>query len=63
MTDKTPRPRTPQGYDTIERGALRLELAEMVKLRDKLTGTIQKQVADLETAAKRAKEIAGGGQA
>lgn len=59
MTDEK-QTRVPRNYEAIEKGALALELAERVSLRNKLTESIDETVKNLETELNRAKEIVNG---
>lgn len=56
-TEKTTR--TPRNYESIEKGALSLELKERVNLKNALTCSIDNELADLEAKLKSSKEIAG----
>lgn len=59
MTDTlTPKKtRTPRTYDSIEKGALDLEFAEQVKLRDALSRSISDKLQALKDAATQAEQL------
>lgn len=60
-TEKKPRSiRTPKSAEAITKGALALELADRVKLRDELTQSIDEEVDDLKLRATEAEKIANG---
>lgn len=52
-------PRTPRNYESIEKGALALELKERVALRDKLTTSIEEEITKLEATFNEAKKLIG----
>lgn len=52
-------PRVPRNYESIEKGALALELKERVDLRNRLTISINVEVKEMEDKLTAAKEIVG----
>lgn len=52
--------RTPRNYESIEKGALELELKERVELKKRLSESIDTEVKEMEEKLKAAKEIVGG---
>lgn len=52
--------RTPRNYDSIEKGALALELKERVELRNKLTKSIDDELAEMKDKLKEAESIVNG---
>lgn len=53
-------PRIPRNYESIEKGALELELKDRVALRSKLTESIDKELADMKEKLQRAESIVNG---
>lgn len=58
--DKPKRTRTPRTYESIEKGALELHLADRVKLIKALTAANKEELDSLQAAAERAKAILNG---
>lgn len=52
--------RTPRNYESIEKGALALELKERVELRNKLTVSIDQEVKEMEEKLNTAKGLVNG---
>jgi hypothetical protein len=52
--------RTPRNYDSIEKGALALDLAERVSLKKKLSDSIEQELKDLKDKLDQANQIVNG---
>jgi hypothetical protein len=52
--------RTPRNYESIEKGALALDLAERVSLKKKLSDSIEQELKDLKDKLDQANQIVNG---
>ncbi len=59
-TTKEKQTRTPRDYQSIEKGALALDLKERVELRDRLTNSINGEIKELEEKLKAAQGLVNG---
>lgn len=53
-------PRIPRNYESIEKGALELELKDRVALKNKLAESIDKELADMKEKLQQAEKIVTG---
>lgn len=52
--------RVPRNYESIEKGALELELKDRVALKNKLAESIDKELADMKEKLQQAESIVNG---
>jgi len=57
---KTRKSPVPQNFDRITQGALKLPLKERVDLKNALSASIEKELADLEEILKVSRNLANG---
>lgn len=62
MTTETKdrQPRTPRNYESIEKGALALDLKERVELRKRLEESIDAEVKEMKVKLEQAEQIVNG---